>query len=66
MDDPDRGTLWPYWLGSGYAALLENWVPGQHYNGDLPQDMAERLLDRGHPHHPRRRGAAAPSLGVHG
>jgi len=44
VDDPDRGTLWPYWLGPGYAALLEDWAPGQHCNGGLPRDMTERLL----------------------
>ncbi len=44
VDDPDRGTLWPFWLGPGYAALLENWAPGQDCDSDLPQDITERLL----------------------
>jgi hypothetical protein len=44
VDDPDRGTLWPYWLGPGYAALLEDWVPGQLRNDGLPRDMIEQLL----------------------
>lgn len=43
VDDPDRGTLWPYWLAR-YAALLEDWTPGQAYGGDFPPDVAERLL----------------------
>ena len=44
VDDPDRGTLWPYWLGPGYAALMADWVPGQYRDGGLPPGMAERLL----------------------
>ena len=44
IDDPDRGTLWPYWLGPYYAALLEDWAPGQPYDGGLPAEVEERLL----------------------
>lgn len=44
VDDPDRGTLWPYWLGPRYAELLEDVEPGQPYTGGLPPDVAGRLL----------------------
>lgn len=44
VDDPDRGTLWPYYLGPYYASLLENWTPGQPYDGGLPAEVEERLL----------------------
>ena len=47
VDDPDRGTLWPYWLGAGFADLLQHFVPGQSYEGDLPAEAvaALRLAD---------------------
>jgi len=44
VEDPDRGTLWPYWLGPRYAALLEDWTPGQPYGGGLPPDVVDRLV----------------------
>jgi hypothetical protein len=44
VDDPDRGTLWPYWLGPRYAALLEDIELGQPYTGGLPADVVSRLL----------------------
>lgn len=47
VDDPDRGTLWPYWLGPRYAELLQDIEPGQPYEGDLPSDVADRLLAAG-------------------
>jgi hypothetical protein len=44
VDDPDRGTLWPYWLGPRYAELLQDIEPGQPYQGGLPPDVVGRLL----------------------
>jgi hypothetical protein len=43
VEDPDRGTLWPYWLGPRYAELLEDIEIGLPYDGSLPPDVAERL-----------------------
>ena len=47
VDDPDRGTLWPYWLGPRYAGLLEDFVPGQLYEGGLPPDVVDQLRAAG-------------------
>jgi hypothetical protein len=41
VDDPDRGSLWPYWLGPRYAWLLGDAVPGEPLAVD--PDVAERL-----------------------
>lgn len=41
VDDPDRGALWPYWLGPRYAQLLTGIVPGEP--ADLPPDIAGPL-----------------------
>jgi hypothetical protein len=43
VDDPDRGTLWPYWLGREYAHLLQHLAPGQWYDGGLPPEAVTAL-----------------------
>jgi hypothetical protein len=43
VEDPDRATLWPYWLGREFAGLLEDLRPGTAYAGDLPPQAAAAL-----------------------
>jgi hypothetical protein len=43
VDDPDRATLWPFWLGPRYAELLQHLHPGQVYDGGLPSDVVHAL-----------------------
>ncbi len=42
VHDPDRGTLWPYWLGPRYAHLLQDLVPGLPPS-ELPADVVTNL-----------------------
>jgi hypothetical protein len=43
VDDPDRGTLWPYWLGREWAHLLQHLRPGEWYDGSLPPQVVATL-----------------------
>jgi hypothetical protein len=43
VDDPDRGTIWPYWLGPRWAELLQHLAPGRGYDGGLPADVVDVL-----------------------
>jgi hypothetical protein len=39
VDDPDRGAVWPYWLGRDYAHLLQHLQPGDWFDGGLSPDV---------------------------
>lgn len=43
VDDPDRGAVWPYWLGPRYAHLLVDLAPGAPCPDGLEPEVAERL-----------------------
>jgi hypothetical protein len=43
VDDPDRATLWPYWLGRAFARLLEGLEPGAAQPADLPCNAVAAL-----------------------
>jgi hypothetical protein len=43
VDDPDRATVWPYWLGREWAHLLQHLAPGRGYDGGLPDDNVDVL-----------------------
>ena len=43
VDDPDRCTLWPYWLGPDCAQVLQGLEPGRPYEGGLPDAVVHTL-----------------------
>jgi hypothetical protein len=43
VDDPDRGALWPYWLASRYAHLLQDLAIGEPCGDGLDPEVVERL-----------------------